>query len=63
MIENVHWCSPNSEYGKINFDGSFIQDRKSGAWGFVVRDHEGSMIAQEIWIMFMMLYVQKRMHA
>ena len=23
MIENVHWCSPNSEYGKINFDGSF----------------------------------------
>jgi hypothetical protein len=31
MIEKVRWCPPNSEYVKINFGGSFIQDRKSGA--------------------------------
>jgi hypothetical protein len=31
MIEKVRWCPPNSKYVKINFDGSFIQDRKSGA--------------------------------
>jgi hypothetical protein len=44
LIEKVCWCPPNFDYVKINFDGSFIQNRKSGAWGFVVRDHEGSVI-------------------
>jgi hypothetical protein len=43
-MEKVHWCPPNSEYVKIKFDGSFIEDKKSGAWGFTMRNHEGSMI-------------------
>lgn len=44
MKEKVQWCPPNSEYVKINFDGSFIQNRKSGASGFVVRDHDRFVI-------------------
>jgi hypothetical protein len=44
IIEKVRWCPPNSKYVKINFDGSFIQNRKRGVYAFIVRDHEGSMI-------------------
>jgi hypothetical protein len=31
IIEKVRWCPPNSKYVKINFDGSFIQNRKRGS--------------------------------
>jgi ribonuclease HI len=26
---------------KINFDGAFSQEERKGAWGFIVRDHDG----------------------
>jgi hypothetical protein len=35
LIEKVCWCPPNFDYVKINFDGSFIQNRKSGAWALL----------------------------
>ncbi|KAF8645590.1 hypothetical protein HU200_066141 [Digitaria exilis] len=38
------WCPPKYDFLNINFDSAFFQDRKSGAWGFVIRDHEGSAL-------------------
>jgi ribonuclease HI len=29
---------------KINFDGAFAQETNVGAWGFIVRNHEGQPV-------------------
>ncbi|KAF8732917.1 hypothetical protein HU200_015267 [Digitaria exilis] len=61
------WCPPKSDFLKINFDDAFLQERKSGEWGFVIRDHEGSALVAGIGKLgkkkFMMPFVQKDKHA
>jgi len=37
--EKLFWRPPEPDYLKINFDGAFRQECKSGAWGFIIRDH------------------------
>ena len=37
------WSPPPPEYLKINVDGAF-KEYKAGAWGFIIRDHEGSAV-------------------
>jgi hypothetical protein len=36
--------STKIRFFKINFDGTFLRECKSGAWGFIVRDLEGSVV-------------------
>ena len=36
------WSLLPPGYLKININGAFKKDFKIGAWGFLVRDHEGS---------------------
>ena len=38
------WWQPARGCLKINFDGAFVQETNVGAWGFVVRDHEGQPV-------------------
>ncbi|TVU08775.1 hypothetical protein EJB05_42187, partial [Eragrostis curvula] len=38
------WSPPPPELLKINIDGAFSENLKSGAWGFIVRDHEGAAV-------------------
>jgi hypothetical protein len=44
VVPPQRWSLPPLEYLKINVDGAFKQESKIGAWGFVVRDHEGSAV-------------------
>lgn len=44
MIQNVNWSLPNSDFVQINFDEAFLENKKSGAWDFVVRDHKGQVV-------------------
>jgi len=37
-----HWVNPPPDKLKINCDGAFAKESKQGAWGFVIRDHEGN---------------------
>jgi hypothetical protein len=39
MNERV-WQAPAGDTQKINVDGSFFQETRSGGWGFVVRDRD-----------------------
>lgn len=39
------WRPPDEDVLKINFDGAFIKDTRKGAWGFIIRDHQGSGVA------------------
>jgi hypothetical protein len=45
------WWPPARGCLIINFDGAFVQETNVGAWGFVLRDHEGqrSLLVPEIW--------------
>lgn len=38
------WSPPDREVLKINVDGAFKAESKSGAWGFIIRDHEGTPV-------------------
>ncbi|XP_073367696.1 uncharacterized protein [Aegilops tauschii subsp. strangulata] len=38
------WTKPAEGILKINVDGSFNKDTKSGGWGYVIRDHEGDVV-------------------
>jgi ribonuclease HI len=40
-ISDVQWQAPKGDVLKINVDGAFCADTKSGGWGFVVRDQSG----------------------
>jgi hypothetical protein len=44
VLPSQRWTLPPPECLKINLDGAFKQETKVGAWGFVVRDHEGSAV-------------------
>jgi hypothetical protein len=44
VLPSQRWTLPPPECLKINLDGAFKQKTKVGAWGFVVRDHEGSAV-------------------
>jgi hypothetical protein len=39
--DRTRWIPPPADVLKINTDAAFIAQEKSGAWGFVIRDHEG----------------------
>jgi hypothetical protein len=39
------WELPPPGYAKVNFDASFINENKDGAFGFVVRSDTGTVIA------------------
>ncbi|OEL30035.1 hypothetical protein BAE44_0008947 [Dichanthelium oligosanthes] len=41
----VTWAKPREGYLKINVDGAFRENMKSGGWGFVVRDQQGEAVA------------------
>jgi uncharacterized protein YxjI len=38
------WCPPPQGELKLNFDGSFFSENKTGGWGFAIRDHAGSAV-------------------
>ena len=37
------WSPRMPEIIKINIDGPFLANQKKGSWGFIARDHEGSV--------------------
>jgi hypothetical protein len=39
--QQLSWRSPARGCLKINFNRAFMQQTNTGAWGFIVRDHEG----------------------
>jgi ribonuclease HI len=39
----VKWQAPTADVLKINIDGSFKADTKTGGWGFVIRDQHGQV--------------------
>jgi hypothetical protein len=44
-VEHVAWSRPPTNCVKINFDASFLENSKIGAWGFVARADTGDFIA------------------
>lgn len=36
------WHPPPQGELKLNIDGAFFDASKTGGWGFMIRDHEGS---------------------
>jgi hypothetical protein len=42
--QQLSWRSPARGCLKINFDRAFMQQTNTGAWGFIVRDHEGQPV-------------------
>jgi hypothetical protein len=41
---NSCWSPPAVDILKINFDGAYSPREKKGAWGFIVRDHRGTVV-------------------
>jgi hypothetical protein len=41
LLPDKQWSPPPGEVLKINIDGAFRPESLNGAWGFVIRDHEG----------------------
>jgi hypothetical protein len=39
------WTKPPQDVAKINCDGAFTQDDRSGGWGFVISSSEGEVIS------------------
>lgn len=47
MSENgqrARWKKPPEGVLKLNSDGAFSKERKTGGWGFVIRDDQGQVI-------------------
>jgi hypothetical protein len=44
-LPGVSWTRPPLNLVKVNFDASFIENTKTGAWGFVARDDTGEFFA------------------
>ena len=42
---SVKWSPPSAGLCKINVDGAYFQSTRNGGWGFVIRDHNGVMLA------------------
>jgi len=40
----VRWRKQPEGFLKLNCDVSFIQESKSGSWGFLIRDHDGDVV-------------------
>ena len=38
------WSVPPVHYLKINVDGAYQAESRKGAWGFIIRDHDGSTV-------------------
>ncbi|KAK8443978.1 hypothetical protein SEVIR_9G060751v4 [Setaria viridis] len=38
------WNPPLEEVLKVNIDGAFLMEQKSGGWGFIVRDADGNAV-------------------
>jgi hypothetical protein len=38
------WKKPSNNFLKINTDGAFIQQTKTGGWGFIIRDGDGDHV-------------------
>jgi hypothetical protein len=38
------WERPATDMIKLNIDGAFVENTKSGGWGFVARDHLGCVM-------------------
>lgn len=38
------WSKPNEAWVKINSDGAFNPTQRSGGWGFIIRNHTGTII-------------------
>ncbi|KAG0526218.1 hypothetical protein BDA96_06G126500 [Sorghum bicolor] len=38
------WSVPPLNYLKINVDGAYQAESRKGAWGFIIRDHDGSTV-------------------
>jgi hypothetical protein len=38
------WSPPPPDILKINVDGAFRKETKADAWGFIIRDHDGSAV-------------------
>ncbi|KAE8789413.1 hypothetical protein D1007_36395 [Hordeum vulgare] len=43
--EEKKWQSPRQDNVKFNVDASFIPETNTAAWGVIVRDHAGTMVA------------------
>jgi hypothetical protein len=43
-IVQSKWRRPPLEFLKINVDGSYVEVNRIGGWGFIVRDHVGSVV-------------------
>jgi hypothetical protein len=43
-IVQSKWRRPPLEFLKINVDGSYVEANRFGGWGFIVRDHVGSVV-------------------
>ncbi|XP_066373799.1 uncharacterized protein [Miscanthus floridulus] len=41
------WSRPPDGFAKLNYDGAFKQGDRSGAWGFVLGDGDGTVISSE----------------
>jgi ribonuclease HI len=41
----VMWNKPKPNFVKVNFDASYIDSTKSGAWGFIARSETGEFVA------------------
>ena len=39
------WRPPREGFYKINCNGTFLQNSKSGGWGCIIRDHKGAFMA------------------
>jgi hypothetical protein len=39
------WRPPREGFYKINCNGTFLQNSKSGGWGRIIRDHKGAFMA------------------
>lgn len=40
----MDWSPPPNDIMKVNIDVEFLKQTKKGAWGFIVRDHEGRAV-------------------
>ena len=41
------WSRPPDGFAKLNYDGAFKQGDRSGGWGFVLGDGDGTVISSE----------------
>ncbi|XP_066310851.1 uncharacterized protein [Miscanthus floridulus] len=45
VLPKAAWKRPPTDHVKLNCDGAFRQQNRSGGWGFVLRDHDGCILS------------------